>query len=235
MASCSQTWNRALDENRRSRNVTDLDLTVAVEKPPKEGERAGYRPTLVRNREIGRAALWRPAKRRRAVQFVRNSLGQEQVSERRACQVLSQSFDTAAPTARAGTMNSTNQHRGAGHAVRAVRLPPGHESASSRGMASESQAGRRLWRQEGLRAPLKRPKRRRLWLNHGSCVRLRPQFRDHVELLLCAATNTRWASELARKLSNEDVLERLSHRLIRRSVPRITFVRATDRRSSPNV
>ena len=38
----------------------------------------------------------------------------------------------------------------------------------------------RLWRQEGLKVPQKQPKRRRLWLNDGSCVRLRPEFRGHV-------------------------------------------------------
>ena len=38
----------------------------------------------------------------------------------------------------------------------------------------------RLWRQEGLEVPQKQPKRRRLWLNDGSCVRLRPAHRNHV-------------------------------------------------------
>ena len=38
----------------------------------------------------------------------------------------------------------------------------------------------RLWRREGLKVPQKQPKRRRLWLNDGSCVRLRPAHRDHV-------------------------------------------------------
>ena len=28
--------------------------------------------------------------------------------------------------------------------------------------------------------PMKQPKKGRLWLNHGSCVRLRPEYRDHV-------------------------------------------------------
>jgi len=38
----------------------------------------------------------------------------------------------------------------------------------------------RLWRQEGLRVPKKQPRRGRLWLNDGSCVRLRPDHKDHV-------------------------------------------------------
>ena len=38
----------------------------------------------------------------------------------------------------------------------------------------------RIWRLEGLRVPKKQPKRARLWLSDGSCVRLRPQHKDHV-------------------------------------------------------
>lgn len=38
----------------------------------------------------------------------------------------------------------------------------------------------RIWRQEGLKVPRKQPKRRRLWLNDGSCVRLRPERANHV-------------------------------------------------------
>ena len=38
----------------------------------------------------------------------------------------------------------------------------------------------RLWRREGLKVPQKQPKRGRLWLNDGSCVRLRPIHKDHV-------------------------------------------------------
>ncbi len=38
----------------------------------------------------------------------------------------------------------------------------------------------RIWRKEGLKVPKKQPKRRRLWLNDGSCIRLRPEHKDHV-------------------------------------------------------
>ncbi len=38
----------------------------------------------------------------------------------------------------------------------------------------------RIWRKEGLKVPKKQPKRVRLWLNDGSCLRLRPEHRDHV-------------------------------------------------------
>jgi len=38
----------------------------------------------------------------------------------------------------------------------------------------------RKWRREGLKVPMKQPKRGRLWLNDGSCVRLRPERPNHV-------------------------------------------------------
>jgi putative transposase len=38
----------------------------------------------------------------------------------------------------------------------------------------------RIWRREGLKVPTKQPKRGRLWLNDGSCIRLRPCWRNHV-------------------------------------------------------
>ena len=38
----------------------------------------------------------------------------------------------------------------------------------------------RIWRREGLKVPKKQPKRGRLWLNDGSCIRLRPAHKDHV-------------------------------------------------------
>ncbi len=38
----------------------------------------------------------------------------------------------------------------------------------------------RIWRQEGLTVPQRQPKRDRLWLNDGSCIRLRPLYRGHV-------------------------------------------------------
>lgn len=39
---------------------------------------------------------------------------------------------------------------------------------------------KRIWREEGLKVPQKQPKRRRLWLNDGSCVRLRAEHANHV-------------------------------------------------------
>ena len=38
----------------------------------------------------------------------------------------------------------------------------------------------RLWRREGLKVPVSQPKKGRLWMNDGSCVRLRPEYQNHV-------------------------------------------------------
>ena len=38
----------------------------------------------------------------------------------------------------------------------------------------------RIWRREGLKVPQKQRPRGRLWLNDGSCVRLRPERANHV-------------------------------------------------------
>jgi transposase InsO family protein len=40
--------------------------------------------------------------------------------------------------------------------------------------------GQRIWRAEGLKVPRRQPKRGRLWLNDGSCIRLRPEHANHV-------------------------------------------------------
>ena len=100
----------------------------------------------------------------------------------------------------------------------------------------------RLWRQEGLKVPQKQPKRRRLWLADGSCVRLRPASKDHVwsydfvadrtsdgraiRMLTLIDEHTRecLAIDVARSLKSEDVLERLSDLFVRRGVP--TYIRS---------
>jgi transposase InsO family protein len=96
----------------------------------------------------------------------------------------------------------------------------------------------RLWRREGLKVPAKQPKRRRLWLNDGSCVRLRPAGKDHVwsydfvkartsdgrafRLLTVIDEYTRecLVIDVARRITAADVLERLGGLFVRRGVPR---------------
>jgi len=38
----------------------------------------------------------------------------------------------------------------------------------------------RIWREQGLKVTQKQKKRRRLWLNDGSCFRLKPEYKNHV-------------------------------------------------------
>ncbi len=40
----------------------------------------------------------------------------------------------------------------------------------------------RIWKMEGLKVPKKQPKRRRLWLNDGSCIRLRPGYMEKIDM-----------------------------------------------------
>jgi putative transposase len=95
----------------------------------------------------------------------------------------------------------------------------------------------RIWRETGLKVPSKQPKRGRLWLNDGSCVRLRPQRKDHVwaydfvsgrthdgvpfKMLTIVDEYTRecLAIDVARKLTSDDVLERLAWLMATRGVP----------------
>ena len=95
----------------------------------------------------------------------------------------------------------------------------------------------RIWRQQGLKVPKKQPKRGRLWFNDGSCIRLRPEYRDHVwaydfvqarthdgrsfRMLTLVDEFSRecLAIDVARRLRSDDVLERLSWLFATRGVP----------------
>ena len=95
----------------------------------------------------------------------------------------------------------------------------------------------RLWRQEGLKVPRKQPKRGRLWLNDGSCVRLRPERKNHVwsyDLMHARTTDGRplrlltimdeftrecLAIDVARQVKSDDVLDRLTDLFTTRGTP----------------
>lgn len=95
----------------------------------------------------------------------------------------------------------------------------------------------RIWRREGLKVPQKQPKRGRLWLNDGSCVRLRPQYNDHVwsyDFMVERTTNGKafrilniideftrvcLAVRVARKISAQDVLDELFKLFVFRGIP----------------
>jgi putative transposase len=96
----------------------------------------------------------------------------------------------------------------------------------------------RIWRREGLKVPKKRPKRRRLWLNDGSCVRLRPEHKNHVwsyDFVMDRTHNGRpirmlniideftrecLAIEVGRQLNSSNVLDVLSRLFLERGTPR---------------
>ena len=95
----------------------------------------------------------------------------------------------------------------------------------------------RIWRREGLKVPPKQKPRRRLWLNDGSCVRLRPERGNHVwsydfvsavthdgrslRLLTLIDEYTRecLAIRVARRLGSQEVIETLADVMLVRGIP----------------
>jgi putative transposase len=161
------------------------------------------------------------------------------ISERRACQVLGQhrstqrkrpcgADDEAALTAdvialarqygRYGYRRITALLRDAGWAVNAKRV-------------------QRIWRREGLKVPQRQPKRGRLWLTDGSCVRLRANWPNHVWShdfvegrthdgrkfrMLCLIdeyTREALAIRVKRRLNAQDVMETLADAMITHGTP----------------
>ena len=170
---------------------------------------------------------------------VRETLGPDRVSERRACRILGQ----PRATQRRPRFIPDDEPRLVG---RITKLASDYGRYGYRritallrreGWRVNHKRVERLWRREGLKVPQRQPKRRRLWFNDGSCVRLRPEHRDHVwsydfvqarthdgrafRMLTVIDEFTRecLAIDVARRLSSEDVLERLSDLFIHRGVP----------------
>jgi putative transposase len=95
----------------------------------------------------------------------------------------------------------------------------------------------RIWRREGLKIPKKQKPRGRLWLNDGSCVRLRPEHKNHVWSYDFVATRTHdgrslrlltlideytrecLAIRVARRQNSVTVIETLSDVMLMRGVP----------------
>jgi len=95
----------------------------------------------------------------------------------------------------------------------------------------------RIWRKEGLKVPKKQPKRGRLWLNDGSCIRLRPEHKDHVwsyDFMIERTSNGRpfkiltlideftresLSIKVNRRISSQDVIDELFHLFIFRGIP----------------
>jgi putative transposase len=161
------------------------------------------------------------------------------VSERRACRVLRQHRSTQrkAPTTpddeaalRADIIALARQYGRYGYRRITALL-------REAGWAVNKKRVERIWRCEGLKVPQKQPKRSRLWLNDGSCVRLRPERPNQVWSydfvsdrthdgqafrMLCVIdefTRESLAIRVARKLKATDVIDVLADLFIQRGVP----------------
>jgi putative transposase len=161
------------------------------------------------------------------------------VSERRACRVLGQYRttqrhpgqprpDTAALTA--AIVALATQYGRYGYRRIAARF-------RAEGWTVNVKRVARIWRIEGLRVPQRQPKRGRLWLTDGSCLRLRPEHPNHVwaydfmtdrthdgkafRLLTIVDEFTRecLAIVVGRKLTADDVLGTLAELFITRGCP----------------
>jgi hypothetical protein len=104
------------------------------------------------------------------------------VSERRACAALGQHRSTQRKVPRgrdderrltADIIELARQYGRYGYRKVAALL-------RQAGWTINDKRVERIWQREGLKVPHKQPKRGRLWLANGSCIRLRPQRRNHV-------------------------------------------------------
>jgi transposase InsO family protein len=95
----------------------------------------------------------------------------------------------------------------------------------------------RIWRREGLKVPAKQPKRGRLWLNDGSCIRLRAERPNHVWSydfvedrthdgrkyrilnVIDEFTHESLAIRIERRLRSTDVIDALCDLFILRGIP----------------
>ena len=161
------------------------------------------------------------------------------VSERRACQVLGQHRSTqrkvpqtpddeAALTA--DMIELARQYGRYGYRRITKML-------CTSGWSVNKKRVERLWRREGLKVPTKQPKRGRLWLNDGSCIRLRAERPNHVwsydfvadrthdgraYRMLCIIdefTREALAIKVARRLNSTEVIAALCDLFIVRGIP----------------
>ncbi|HJO48449.1 MAG TPA: IS3 family transposase [Candidatus Scalindua sp.] len=194
------------------------------------------------NKEILKEAaskkLLSPAKRRRVIMHVQKAFPRN-VSQRRACKVLGQPRSTQ----RYCGGNSGDEER---LVQRIIELARDYGRYGYRrimallreeGWQINHKRMLRLWRREGLKVPAKQPKRKRLWFNDGSCVRRRPEYKDHVwsyvfvmsrsdggrpmKMLTIIDEYTRecLAIVVERRLNSEDVLATLFGLFIEHGVP----------------
>jgi putative transposase len=161
------------------------------------------------------------------------------VSERRACRVLGQAraVQRHTPEVREDEAPLTGRMVQLAAVYGRYGTPRITAMLQQEGWIVNHKRVERIWRESGLKVPSKQPKRGRLWLNDGSCVRLRPERKDHVwaydfvsgrthdgvpfKMLTIVDEYTRecLAIDVARKLTSDDVLERLAWLMATRGVP----------------
>jgi putative transposase len=161
------------------------------------------------------------------------------VSERRACRVLKQPRSTQRYRPRVAGDEERLVGRVVELATQYGRYGYRRITALLRreGWRVNHKRVERLWRREGLKVPRRQPKRRRLWLNDGSCVRCRPEYRDHVwsydfamarthdgrplKMLTVMDEYTRecLAIDVGRRIRSDDVLSRLTSLFVYRGAP----------------
>jgi putative transposase len=120
-----------------------------------------------------------PAKKRWAAEEIQEELT---VSERRVCRVLEQPRSTQRRDRTVRSDEEALRQEVVALACEYGRYGYRRVTALLRngGWRVNHKRVARIWRQEGLKVPQRQPKRRRLWLNDGSCIRLRPAHRNHV-------------------------------------------------------
>ncbi len=161
------------------------------------------------------------------------------VSERRACRALGQHRSVQRYAARRRPDEEALTAEIVGLASLYGRYGYRRVTALLRAAGRRVNAKRveRIWRREGLKVPRKQPKRGRLWLSDGSCVRLRPerpnqvwaydfvQDRTHdgrvLRMLVVVDEFSRecLAIRVERRLTSDDVLAVLAELFVARGVP----------------
>jgi putative transposase len=162
------------------------------------------------------------------------------VSERRACQVLGQARATQRHTPcppsdekqlTADIIALASKYGRYGYRRITSLLK------STQGWQVNHKRVERIWRREGLKVPQKQPKRGRSWLNDGSCIRLRPEHKDHVwsyDFMIDHTDNGRafrilniideytrecLATLVARKIKAADLIDQLFNLFVFRGIP----------------
>ena len=161
------------------------------------------------------------------------------VSERRACKTLGQPRSTQRGPPVEGEFEARLRQRTIDLALEYGRYGYRRITAllKREGWDVNHKRIERIWRQEGLKVPKKQPKRGRLWFNDGSCVRLRPEYANHVwsydfvfdrthdgrkfRMLTVIDEYTRrcLAVRVERRLRSGDVLDCLADLMIEHGVP----------------